>query len=118
MIGNFLTNLSIIVTNPPTVGDYLVVAGGGGGNNTNGGGGAGASTSGGTGGSGNDNTGGGGGASNGGTGGSGGSGIVILSYADTFDDLKTIPGSLTYTRTVNGGKKIYKFTAGTGTVTA
>jgi hypothetical protein len=50
-------------------------------------------------------------------GGSGGSGIVILRYPDTYPDITTIPGGLTYTRTTPTGYKVYSFTAGTGTVT-
>jgi hypothetical protein len=42
---------------------------------------------------------------------------VILRYVDTKDDLTSIGGGLTYTKTTTGGYKIYKFTAGTGTVT-
>jgi hypothetical protein len=42
---------------------------------------------------------------------------VVISYDDTFADITTIPGGLTFVRTVTGGKKIYQFTAGTGTVT-
>jgi hypothetical protein len=43
--------------------------------------------------------------------------VVIIRYADTFSDLTTIGGGLTYTKTTSGGNKIYTFTAGTGTVT-
>jgi hypothetical protein len=42
---------------------------------------------------------------------------VIIRYADTYPDITTIGGGLTYTKTTTGGYKIYKFTAGTGTVT-
>jgi len=42
---------------------------------------------------------------------------VILRYADNFADLTSIGGTLVYTLTTTGGYKIYKFTAGTGTVT-
>ena len=49
--------------------------------------------------------------------GDGGSGVVILKYADTSADLTTIAGGLTYTLTTSGGFKVYRFTAGTGTVT-
>jgi hypothetical protein len=49
--------------------------------------------------------------------GAGGSGVVILSYPSTDLDFTSIGAGLTYTKTVSGGKKIYKFTAGTGTVT-
>jgi hypothetical protein len=44
-------------------------------------------------------------------GGNGGSGVVIIRYPDTFADLGTIGGGLTYTRTTTGGYKIYTFTA-------
>jgi hypothetical protein len=47
----------------------------------------------------------------------GGSGIVIIRYADTFADITTIGGGLTYSLTTAGGYKVYSFTAGTGTVT-
>lgn len=63
------------------------------------------------------NTGGGGGGNNDGAGKAGGSGIVIISYTNTYSDLTSITG-LTYTGPVNtGGNKVYTFTAGTGTVT-
>jgi hypothetical protein len=52
-----------------------------------------------------------------GLGGNGGSGIVIFRYDNTKPDLTSIGGGLTYTLTNTGGYKIYKFTAGTGTVT-
>jgi hypothetical protein len=51
------------------------------------------------------------------SGGAGGSGIVILKYADTFPDITSIAGGLTFTRTTFTGFKCYTFTAGTGTVT-
>jgi hypothetical protein len=40
-----------------------------------------------------------------------------LRYADTFPNLASIGGGLTYTLTTTGGYKIYKFTAGTGSIT-
>jgi hypothetical protein len=43
-------------------------------------------------------------------GGAGGSGIVIIRYANTYDDL-TVASSLTYTYANTGGYKIYSFTA-------
>ena len=96
----------------PTSVDYLVVAGGGGGAGRS-------STSGLAGENGATNRGGGGGGA--GTtspyGGNGGSGIVIIRYDSTFADLSSIGGGLTYTKTTSGGKTIYQFTAGTGTVT-
>jgi hypothetical protein len=42
---------------------------------------------------------------------------VIVRYADSYPDLTTIGGTLVHTKTTTGGYKIYKFTAGTGTVT-
>jgi hypothetical protein len=61
--------------------------------------------------------GGGGGGANSFAGGAGGSGVVIIRYADTFDDLTSISGGLTYAKTTPTGYKVYSFTAGTGTVT-
>jgi hypothetical protein len=61
------------------------------------------------------NTGGGGGG--GGNGSAGGSGIVIIRYPDTYANLASIGGGLTYSLTTTGGYKIYSFTAGTGSVT-
>jgi hypothetical protein len=72
-----------------------------------GGGGAGAVS--GPGGAGSANTGGGGGGG-GNEGGAGGSGIVILRYANTYDDL-IVGAGLTYTYANTGGYKIYSFTA-------
>ena len=51
------------------------------------------------------------------SGGNGGSVIVIIRYPDTFANLTTIGGGLTYSLSTTGGFKIYSFTAGTGTVT-
>jgi hypothetical protein len=50
---------------------------------------------------------------------SGGSGVVVIVYPNTFANIATIPGTLTYTldTTTRAGYKIYKFTEGTGTVT-
>jgi hypothetical protein len=50
----------------------------------------------------------------------GGSGIVVISYDNfTYRDFTSIDVGLTYTKTVDSttGNLIYKFTAGTGTVT-
>ena len=58
------------------------------------------------------NTGGGGGG--GGAGYSGGSGIVVIRYADTYDDAQSTTGYPTYQ--LSGGYKIYTFT-GSGTIT-
>jgi hypothetical protein len=50
---------------------------------------------------------------------SGGSGVVVIAYPNTYANIATIPGTLTYTldTTTRAGYKIYKFTAGSGTVT-
>ena len=49
----------------------------------------------------------------------GGSGVVIWAYPSTAPALTTIPGTLTYTvdTTTRAGYRVYKFTAGNGTVT-
>ena len=59
---------------------------------------------------------------NGGTGaatnpGHGGSGVVIIAYPDSSPVLTTIPGTLTYDQPTRAGYRVYRFTAGTGTVT-
>ena len=46
----------------------------------------------------------------------GGSGIVIVRYSDSLDDISSIGAGLTYNFSTSGGYKIYKFTAGTGSV--
>jgi hypothetical protein len=107
-------------------GSSVTYAGGGGGSrDSNNGSSDGAGGSGGGGAAGNGsvgngtpNTGGGGGGSiNLGTGSTGGSGIVIISYPNTYQNLTTIPVGLTYSGPVNTvGNKVYTFTAGTGTV--
>jgi hypothetical protein len=65
------------------------------------------------GGDGDANTGGGGGGGRN-SGGDGGSGIVVISYADTFDAPSSITG--TYSEPSVSGKRVYKFT-GSGTIT-
>jgi hypothetical protein len=52
-----------------------------------------------------------------GTSGTGGSGVVIVRYPDSFDDLTFVGSGLTHTKTTLGGYKIYTFTAGTGSIT-
>jgi hypothetical protein len=47
----------------------------------------------------------------------GGSGVVIIAYPDTAAPLTTIPGTLTYDQPTRSGYRVYRFTAGTGTVT-
>ena len=65
------------------------------------------------------NTGGGGGAASGpsASGGSGGSGVIIIAYPNTFRAITTIPGTLTYDQPTRSGYRVYRFTAGTGTIT-
>ena len=64
------------------------------------------------------NTGGGGGGSAAvHSGGDGGSGVVIIAYPDNFRPITTIPGTLTYNQPTRTGYRVYRFTAGTGTVT-
>ncbi len=89
-------------------------AGGGGGGSRGGGNGIAGAGGGGTGrvSAGTANTGGGGGA-----GYPGGSGVVIISYPNTFPPLSSIPGTLTYDQPTRSGYRIYRFTAGTGTIT-
>ena len=96
-------------------------AGGGGGSTrsggTNGSGGSGIGGSGvegGTGTAGSAGTGSGGGG--GSTGGAGGSGVIIVAYPNTFPVL-VIPGTLTYDQPTRTGYRVYRFTAGTGTIT-
>lgn len=70
------------------------------------------------------NTGGGGGAGSGdasanpgnGAGGAGGSGVVIIAYPDYYNS-PTISGTLTYNQPTRSGYKVYRFTAGSGTIT-
>lgn len=49
--------------------------------------------------------------------GNGGSGVVVIKYADTYDDITSIGAGLTWTKTLISGFKVYTFTAGTGLVT-
>jgi hypothetical protein len=46
----------------------------------------------------------------------GGSGIVIISYPENLGTLASIGVGLTSSTTTSGGKRIYTFTAGTGTI--
>jgi hypothetical protein len=52
------------------------------------------------------------------SGGNGGSGVVIIAYADTFPNLSNIGGTLVWTLDIASrpGFKVYRFTAGTGTI--
>ena len=105
-------------------GTQVYYAGGGGGsaegsNTTNGGIGGGGGGRVGNGTDGTPNTGGGGGAGEreGSISGGGGSGIVIIAYPNTYPAIATIPGTLTYDQPTRSGYRVYRFTAGTGTIT-
>jgi hypothetical protein len=50
-------------------------------------------------------------------GGGGGSGVVIIAYPNTFPALTSIGGTLVYDEPSRSGYRVYRFTAGTGTVT-
>jgi hypothetical protein len=71
------------------------------------------------------NTGGGGGGSGGigagfsgsGNPGVGGSGVVVIAYPNTFPAITTIPGTLTYDQPTRSGYRVYRFTAGSGSIT-
>jgi hypothetical protein len=43
--------------------------------------------------------------------------LVVIAYPDTFAPLTTIGGTLVYDEPVRSGFRVYRFTAGTGTVT-
>jgi hypothetical protein len=112
-------------TSSSITGTATTYAGGGGGGvffsgGTPGTGGAGGGGNGGTSGSsGTPNTGGGGGgAAQNSLGGNGASGVVIIAYPLTFLPLSSIGGGLTYTvdTTTRSGYRVYRFTAGTGTI--
>ena len=66
------------------------------------------------------NTGGGGGAArdfpSGGAAANGGSGVVVIAYPSA-SPAATIPGTLTYDQPTRSGYRVYRFTAGSGTVT-
>ena len=47
----------------------------------------------------------------------GGSGVVIIAYPNTFPAISNIPGTLTYDQPTRSGYRVYRFTAGTGTIT-
>jgi hypothetical protein len=51
------------------------------------------------------------------SGGAGGSGIVIIAYPDTYAAPSSISGGLTYDQPTRSGYRVYRFTAGTGTIT-
>jgi hypothetical protein len=48
---------------------------------------------------------------------SGGSGVVIIAYSDAYPAITTIPGTLTYNEPTRAGYRVYRFTAGSGTIT-
>ena len=50
-------------------------------------------------------------------GGNGSSGTVIIAYPNTFPPITTIPGTLTYDQPSRSGFRVYRFTAGSGTIT-
>jgi len=102
---------------------YGVNSGASGGSSIGGAGGSGTSA----GGAGSTNTGSGGGAGGGnssatdgtagGSGGSGGSGVVVIAYSNSYPAISNIPGTLTYDQPARSGYRVYRFTAGTGTIT-
>lgn len=49
-------------------------------------------------------------------GGNGGSGVVIIAYPNTYPAITTIPNTLTYDQPTRSGYRVYRFTAGTGTI--
>ena len=61
--------------------------------------------------------GGGGGGDGGGPAAPGGSGVLIIAYPDSKPAIATIPGTLTYTEPTRAGYRVYRFTAGSGTIT-
>ena len=44
-------------------------------------------------------------------------GVVIIAYPDSLPALSSIPGTLTYDQPTRAGYRVYRFTAGTGTIT-
>jgi hypothetical protein len=55
--------------------------------------------------------------SNGSSGGEGSAGVVIIAYPDTYPALSSIGGGLTYNQPSRAGYRVYRFTAGTDTIT-
>ena len=49
--------------------------------------------------------------------GNGGSGVVVIAYPNTYPAITTIPGTLTYDQPTRAGYRVYRFTAGSGTIT-
>ena len=48
--------------------------------------------------------------------GAGGSGVVIIAYPDIYPPLQNISAGLTYDQPTRSGYRVYRFTAGTGTI--
>jgi hypothetical protein len=42
---------------------------------------------------------------------------VVIAYPDTYPAPTAISGGLTYTQPTRSGYRVYRFTAGTGTIT-
>ena len=56
-------------------------------------------------------------APNGRLGGNGGSGVVIIAYPSIYPELSSIGVGLTYNQPTRSGFRVYRFTAGTGSIT-
>ena len=50
-------------------------------------------------------------------GGTGSDGVVVIAYPNTYAAITTIPGTLTYDQPARAGYRVYRFTAGSGTIT-
>jgi hypothetical protein len=50
-------------------------------------------------------------------GGTGSDGVIVIAYPNTFPVITTIPGTLTYDQPTREGYRVYRFTAGSGTIT-
>jgi hypothetical protein len=50
-------------------------------------------------------------------GGNGGTGVVVIAYPNTYPAPTSISGGLTYNEPTRSGYRVYRFTAGTGTIT-
>jgi hypothetical protein len=46
----------------------------------------------------------------------GGDGVVVIAYPDTYPAPTSISGGLTYDQPTRSGYRVYRFTAGTGTI--
>ena len=47
----------------------------------------------------------------------GGSGVAVIAYSNTYPPITNIPGTLTYDTPTRSGYRVYRFTAGSGTIT-